>query len=79
MDRNESKGCLYFAVFAFALAAFKPLLALISGTSTEEINSMESYDSKTDSLSNDMDYFKFTSGLLIIAVIIFFRNKLKKD
>jgi hypothetical protein len=77
-DNSERKGCLIFALVAFGLAAIKPLLALIFGASTEEIYSMETYNTRTDEVTNDIEYLRLTFVLLIVALIIYGYNKYKK-
>lgn len=77
-NSNNSLGCLIFALIAFCLAAFKPLLALIFGADSDEIYSMETYDPNTDSVSNDIAYLRATFVLLVIALVIYGYNKLKK-
>ena len=74
---KERKGCLYFALIAFALASIKPLLALIFGASSEDLESMQSYDPRTDTVSSDLGYLRITFFLLVLAIIIYLYHKIK--
>lgn len=75
---EDRKGCLYLGLGIFALAAFKPLMGLILGSSTDEIYSSGSYDYETGDFTKDIDKLRAAFIFLIIALIIYFYPKIKK-
>lgn len=77
-NNSDRKGCLIFALIAFGLAAFKPLMGLIMGTSTDELYSSVSYDPNTGEASNDIEYMRTCFIVFIIALIIYLYPYIKK-
>ena len=78
-DNSERKGCFIFALVAFALAAFKPLMGLIFGSSTDEIYSSVTYDRVSGEATNDIDYLRGCFIFLIIALIVYVYPYLKNQ
>lgn len=77
IDNSDRKGCLIFALIAFALASFSPLMGLIMGTSTEEIYDSVTYDKVSGEATNDIEYLRFCFVFLIIALVIYLYPYLK--
>lgn len=77
-ENSDRKGCLIFALVVFGLAALKPLLGLILGASTEEINSSVTYDRVSGEATNDIEYLRGCFIFLIIALIIYIYPYFKK-
>jgi len=68
-------GCLYAALILFGVTAIKPLFGLIMGVEASEMISVNEYGD----ISNDVDILRGGFLILLIAVVFYVVNKIKKS
>lgn len=68
-------GCLYAALIFFGITAIKPLFGLIIGVEASDMISV----SEDGDITNDIDILRGGFVILLIAVVFYVVNKIKKN